>query len=303
MKKNKRKTLSICVPVFNRIMLLERLIQSINCKNPRSIEVVIIDDGSSDDIKGLINLYKKKQKKITYRYFRQKNAGVAHAMLSAYRKSKGIYCIKMDTDDIFSLNGLDKILMTLEKKKSFIAKRKKICGIVFGTKLIFKERKVINSLPNNKITNFLELKADFKVNYDCKEVVLKKVILEKQIPISKKNRVVQQSWFNIANSYDCMTSKFLVAQKEYLEDGLSFNSGIIYKINEAATLAKINSTIAKSDRYKSKLFKYKSELLTQKYLLHSRQVIIKNIRNLFFLLLALPLFLYEKNLYKKVINK
>ena len=63
MEKNKKKTLSICVPVFNRIILLERLLKSIKCNEPKLIEVIIIDDGSADDIKGLINFYKKKIRK------------------------------------------------------------------------------------------------------------------------------------------------------------------------------------------------------------------------------------------------
>ena len=302
MTKNKKKTLSICVPVFNRISLFERLLKSIRCNNPKLIEVIIIDDGSVDDIKSLIDTYKKKNKKITYKYFKQKNAGVAHAMINAYKNSSGIFCIKMDTDDIFVSNGVNNILRFLEKNKYLIKKNKKICGAVFGTKLIFKEKKIINQLPNNIITNFLELKADFGIKFDCKEVVYRDVILEKQISIPQKIRVVQQSWFAIANFYDCITSKTIVAQKEYLEDGLSSNSAIGYKIKESKILAKMNLIISKSDKYKSRLFRYKAELLTQKYALHSNQKYINNFRDLLFFLLVWPLFKYEQILYKLILK-
>ena len=300
MKKNNKKILSICVPVFYRVLLLKRLLKSIKCNEPKLIEIIIIDDGSTDNIKGLIDQYKKKNKKITYKYFRQKNMGVAHAMINAYKKSNGEYCIKMDTDDIFLPNGVNNILSFLDKNKDFIKKNKKICGVIFGTNLIFKEKKIINQLPNNIITNFLELKADLGVNFDCKEVVSRNVILKKQIYISRKIRVVQQSWFLIANFYDCISSKIIVAQKEYLEDGLSSNSGINYKVKESKILAKINLIISKSDKYKSKIFRYKSEILTQKYALHSNQNYINNFRDFIFSLLAWPLYKYEQILYKSI---
>ena len=72
MTKNKKKTLSICVPVFNRISLFERLLKSIKCNEPKLIEVIIYDDGSVDDIKGLIDLYKKKIKKFSKKIIKKK---------------------------------------------------------------------------------------------------------------------------------------------------------------------------------------------------------------------------------------
>jgi glycosyltransferase involved in cell wall biosynthesis len=302
MVKNKKKTLSICVPVFNRISLFERLLKSIKCNEPKLIEVIIIDDGSVDDIKGLIDLYKKKNKKIIYKYFRQKNMGVAHAMISAYKKSNGKYCIKMDTDDIFLKNGINNILRLLKNNKLNFSLNKKICGIIFGTKLIKKNKTIINCLPDKKVTNFLALRADLNNFYDCKEVVEREVILKRQMLIPSVNRVVQQSWLTMANFHDCITSKIIVAQKEYLDDGLSSHSAIVYKVREAKILAKMNVKISESKRYKSKLFKYRSELLAQKYAFHANIRIIKSFRNFFFAILAWPFYHYEKRLYKSIFH-
>ena len=55
------KLLSICVPVYNRPKLFDRLLQSIKTKNPLKIELVIINDGSSDNIYPLIKKFKKKK--------------------------------------------------------------------------------------------------------------------------------------------------------------------------------------------------------------------------------------------------
>ena len=58
------KLLSICVPVYNRLKLFDRLLQSIKTKNPLNIELVIINDGSSDNIYQLIKKFKKKKIKL-----------------------------------------------------------------------------------------------------------------------------------------------------------------------------------------------------------------------------------------------
>ena len=106
----------------------------------------------------------------------------------------------------------------------------------------------------------------------------------------------------MANFHDCITSKIIVAQKEYLDDGLSSHSAIVYKVREAKILAKMNVKISESKRYKSKLFKYRSELLAQKYAFHANIRIIKSFRNFFFAILAWPFYHYEKKLYKSIFH-
>ena len=97
------------------------------------------------------------------------------------------------------------------------------------------------------------------------------IILKNQFKISKKNRVVQQSWVLMANKFDCLTSSFIVAKKEYFKDGLSSNSAINYKIKEASVLENINNQISNSNRYKSILFKLRCLVLRQKYAMHSKK--------------------------------
>ena len=289
--KRKKYLLSICIPVFNRYKLFKRLLNSIKSKNYKFLEIVIVNDGSNDNIESLVN---KINQKFETKYLFQKNKGVAHAMLAAYKMATGTYCIKMDTDDTFLPNGIDNILKILNNNKKVINENKKLCGIVFGTKLVWKNKTIINRLPDNIITNFLALRADLQNLYDCKEVVKRSVILQKQIPISSSNKVIQQSWFNIANYYDCLTSDSVVARKEYLDDGLSSNSAIKYKVKESKILAEMNFKIAKSKKYKSKIFRFRTKILAKKYAMHSNQKLIKNFSDVFFTILAWPLYKYEK---------
>ena len=80
--KRKKYLLSICIPVFNRYKLFKRLLNSIKSKNYKFLEIVIVNDGSNDNIESLVN---KINQKFETKYLFQKNKGVAHAMLAAYK--------------------------------------------------------------------------------------------------------------------------------------------------------------------------------------------------------------------------
>ena len=206
-----KKLLSICIPVYNRYYLLSRLLKSINTKYPDKVECILVNDGSTDNLLELVRSFRNKNKRIKFKYIFQKNMGVAHAMLTAYRNSSCQYCVKMDSDDIFLKKGIDTIIEELEAKSNKL-KNKKICGIIFGT--LLKKKKIIrNSLPDNLQLNFLSLRADLKNFYDCKEVVKTKIILNSQFYIPKQNRVVQQIWLLMGKKYDVFTSKKIIAKK------------------------------------------------------------------------------------------
>ena len=295
-----KNLLTICIPVFNRYYLLKRLLKSIKTKYPKKIECVLVDDGSEDNLFKLVKIFRKKNKNIKLRYIYQKNMGVAHAMLTAYQNSSCKYCIKMDSDDIFLKKGIDSIIEELEENSN-ILKSKKVCGLVFGT--LLKKNKIIkNKLPNKLLTNFLSLRADLQNFYDCKEVVKTKIILSSQLNIPKQNRVVQQIWLLMGKNYDVITSKNIVAKKEYTSDGLSVHSAINYKIKEAFILEKINRNLIFSKRYNSNLFRLRCILLRQKYAMHSHRKIFYYSFDFLMFPFSFLFFIYEKILFWLVNN-
>ena len=77
----------------------------------------------------------------------------------------------------------------------------------------------------------------------------------------------------MGKNYDVITSKNIVAKKEYTSDGLSVHSAINYKIKEAFILEKINRNLIFGKRYNSNLFRLRCILLRQKYAMHSHRKI------------------------------
>ena len=115
--------LSICVPTFNREKKLVRLIDSIDILE--GIELVICDDGSSDNTKGIIENNNKKIK-IIYEY--QENKGRGFALKRSIEMAEGSYVMVMDSDDYFLPNALSNICWILKTQRSFKS-------FVFGIKI------------------------------------------------------------------------------------------------------------------------------------------------------------------------
>jgi glycosyltransferase involved in cell wall biosynthesis len=91
--------ISVVIPVFNRIQSLKRAIESVLCQNEKNCEILIIDDGSTLDIKNAISHYLK-HPKIKY-YKINTNKGVSFARNVGIRYAVGNFIAFLDSDDIW----------------------------------------------------------------------------------------------------------------------------------------------------------------------------------------------------------
>lgn len=93
--------LSIIIPVYNGALLLNRCLDSIfNQSTKYSYEVILVDDGSTDNSVELI----KARKEPNIVLCQQQNAGPAMARNKGVELSKGRYCSYLDADDYW-ING------------------------------------------------------------------------------------------------------------------------------------------------------------------------------------------------------
>ena len=84
----------------------------------QDFELIIIDDGSTDDSKKVIENYRNYSKiKIIY----QKNKGLNVTNNIATRISKGKYIVRLDADDFFHEDAIQQLVNQLEKDSSLVA--------------------------------------------------------------------------------------------------------------------------------------------------------------------------------------
>ncbi len=115
--------LSICIPTYNRSkylsICLEHLLPQVEGKE--NVEVVIVDNASSDDTTCVVADYQKKCKNT--RYYRNKhNFGYSGNQLKCFEYANGKYLAILSDDDVYTDNLVDDILDVIKKcNYSFIA--------------------------------------------------------------------------------------------------------------------------------------------------------------------------------------
>ncbi|MCI8778348.1 MAG: glycosyltransferase family 2 protein [Bacilli bacterium] len=107
MKKN--ELISIIIPVYNTEDYLDKCLSSIINQTYKNIEIIIIDDGSTDNSKKIIKQYMNKDCRISYYY--QNNSGVAIARNSGIDKAQGDYIAFIDSDDYIDLTFIEKCML------------------------------------------------------------------------------------------------------------------------------------------------------------------------------------------------
>lgn len=105
---------SIVMPTYNRVHLLEPVIDSILGQGYRDIELVIIDDGSSDGTQGLLEEIRQRDERLRYAKLPY-NRGIGFARDAGLRHAVGQYIALADSDDLWLPGRLQEQVEILER--------------------------------------------------------------------------------------------------------------------------------------------------------------------------------------------
>lgn len=109
-----KKCISIIIPVYNVALYIERCLLSCINQTYEAIEIVVVDDGSTDSSKMIINEFQKKDPRIVF--IEQLNSGVNTARKAGFEKSKGEYVFFLDSDDYLDVRALERLWMQVQGK-------------------------------------------------------------------------------------------------------------------------------------------------------------------------------------------
>lgn len=88
---------SIVVPIYNVETYLERCIQSILEQSYKNLQIILVDDGSTDESGHIADIWHKKDQRILV--IHQANAGLSAARNSGIKQAKGDFILFVDSDD------------------------------------------------------------------------------------------------------------------------------------------------------------------------------------------------------------
>ena len=113
MKENKIE-ISIIVPIYNSEKYLKKCIDSLINQTMKNIEIILINDGSTDNSEKIIKEYKDERIK----YFKNKNQGIGKTRNFGIKKSSGKYLMFIDSDDYISNNCCEMFYNNIIKNKT-----------------------------------------------------------------------------------------------------------------------------------------------------------------------------------------
>lgn len=126
--------ISVIVPVYNTEKYLDRCIQSILSQTYSNIEILLIDDGSTDSSGVICDRYAEQDSRV--RVFHKENGGVSSARNMGLDNAKGEWITFVDSDDYINDNFLQVVIENVSSKIDLIVTN------VIGQKEMFPEEYV-----------------------------------------------------------------------------------------------------------------------------------------------------------------
>lgn len=155
--------ISVIVPVYNGSIHLEKCISSILKQTQKNIELIVVDDGSSDDSLLIIRQFLKKDQRI--KLISQENKGVSAARNRGLEIARGRWISFVDADDWMELNMLATLYEVAISNDSGLT----VCNVnEFQKDKPFKLRLNISSGPIDYSAvpeKAVEMMMDFKYDY------------------------------------------------------------------------------------------------------------------------------------------
>lgn len=179
--------ISILVPVYNAAQYLPRCIESIINQTYKNLEIICVDDGSTDNSLKILRSYQSKDSRILV--IHQKNTGVVGAKKTAMRLAQGDYIGYVDSDDWIEPTMYENLITYMKDNDADIV----CCGtykdysnytniVTQGYKEgIYEKEDIIDSDNGYGLVSLKEIDKYFITNYLWDKVYKREVIFENQL--------------------------------------------------------------------------------------------------------------------------
>lgn len=199
---------SIVVPVYNTASCLLRCLESIERQTLDSYEVLLIDDGSTDESATVCQTYIAD--KPQFRLIRKKNGGLTSARLRGWEEASGEFIVFVDSDDYLEPTYCEKLYEACVQYNCLLA----ICGYqVVGTDI-----KQIHLLPYEET-----LLTDIKQNY------------VKPLFPNLSQRIPAFLWLRMMKR-ECITPDCFVHENKVFTEDLVFDLQYARKVEKLAVI-------------------------------------------------------------------
>lgn len=174
--------ISIIVPIYNVEKCLRRCIDSILNQTFKDFELILVNDGSTDNCENICNEFMLKDTRVKYIY--QRNKGVSEARNIGIENSSGKYIQFIDADDYVDENFLEIAINRLKNDNSDIVFFGFYYEYIDGT--IYKERYYNKSINSKNVRYYcLDLHKEDLFGYTCCKMFKSSIIKKFNLKFNK----------------------------------------------------------------------------------------------------------------------
>lgn len=213
--------LTVFTPTYNRAYTLKKCYESLVQQTSKNFVWQIIDDGSTDDTKKIVETFVKEQK-IPIKYYYKDNGGKVSAINFSLDVTDTELWVCLDSDDYFTPNAVE----CIEKEYVEIVNNKNICGL-FGLRATTD----IKPMGGKYIPNSLKYSTQFNIRYilgikpEYVQVYKTYIIKSYPYPIFEGEKFFPLSYMSdqLDQKYEYKILNDLIMVCEYLSDGITKN--------------------------------------------------------------------------------
>jgi len=111
--------ISVIVPTYNRVKLLRQALESLVRQTIKDFEVIVVDDGGSQDSEGVVKDF---QDKLKIKFFKENHGGVCQARNIGIKNSSGDVLAFFDDDAVADPHWLEKIEQVMPTEKVMVGR-------------------------------------------------------------------------------------------------------------------------------------------------------------------------------------
>lgn len=215
---------TIFIPTFNRAYVLRRALASIESQTLRDFEVLIVDDGSTDNTRELVEEWAKRMP-FEVRYHYQPNGGKHVAHNTMLTLARGEFVVLLDSDDMLVPTALERCKIHWEQIPR--ESRREFAGVEGLIARMDNGRIMGKPFPQDVLdSDHLQVRVRLSVGGDKRGAMLTHVLRRFPYPVFDGERHIRPSllWDRLAEAgYKFRFFNEVVELYEHQPDGLSAN--------------------------------------------------------------------------------
>lgn len=212
--------ITVFTPAYNRADLLKRCYENMCRQTNKNFIWMIIDDGSTDNTKEVVNLWMLNNNGFEIQYYYKENGGLHTAYNEAIEHIDTELCVCIDSDDYMPDNAIEIILDFWKKNGS-----NEYAGIV-GLDYTIDNHVIGDLLPDKKSINLIDLLiGKYHIHNGDRTNVVRTELYKKVAPMisfeGEKNFSPHYMHLQISKNYDFLVLNKNLRYVEYQADGMS----------------------------------------------------------------------------------